>query len=134
MIKKTVALTLVLILCLSAVLCGCAPRYDTSPDKFEGIRWIAYDYSFCIDPADECRGYYKFGDTKYNIQVSFKSSWLQTIDTDTGKELFNGDWLFEKNDDGQERLYIYNIRFNTNDYEALKTNYAEFVTLKQEKI
>lgn len=135
MMRKTVAIALVLILCLSAVFCGCAPRYDTSPDKVEGIRWITYDYSFCINPADDCKGYYKFGDTKYNIQVKFESSRFTAVDTDkSDTELFNGDWTYEKDNSGKEQLYLYNIRFNKDDYEELEKDYAEFVTLKQEEI
>lgn len=135
MMKKTIAIALVFVLCLGAVLCGCSPKFDTPPDKYEGIRWITYDYSFCINPADECKGYYKFGDTKYNIQAVFDNTRLSVIDTDNAdNELFYADWMFEKNDEGEDQLYIYNIAFNKDDYEAFENNYAEFVTLKQEKI
>ena len=135
MMKKSIAMALAVILCLSVVLCGCAKKFDKSPDQFEGIRWITYDYSFCINPADDCKGFYKFGDTKYNIQVKFESSRFAAVDTDKGDtELFNGDWTYEKDNSGKEQLYLYNIRFNKDDYEAFEKNYAEFVTLKQEEI
>ena len=124
MIKKSIALAVALILCLSAVMCGCTPRYDTRPDKVEGVRWITYDYSFCINPADDCKGYYKIGDKKYNIQAKFESNWLTVTDTDTDK----------KNDNGNEELYIYSIKFNKDDYEELENYLAEYVTLKQEKV
>lgn len=135
MMKKSIAMALAVILCLSVVLCGCAKKFDKSPDQFEGIRWITYDYSFCINPADDCKGFYKFGDTKYNIQVKFESSRFAAVDTDKGDtELFNGDWTYEKDNSGKEQLYLYNIRFNKDNYEAFEKNYAEFVTLKQEEI
>lgn len=134
MMKKSIALAVVLILCLSAVMCGCAPRYDTRPDKVEDARWITYDYSFCIDPTDDCKGYYKIGDKKYNIQAKFEDNWLTVTDTDTDKELFNADWMYEKNDNGNEELYIYNIKFNKDDYEELENHLAEYVNLKKEKI
>ena len=134
MTKRIVALAVALILCLSAVMCGCAPRYETRPDEVEGIRWITYDYSFCINPADDCKGYYKLGDKKYNIQAEFEDNWLTVTDTDSGKEFFTGDWMYEKNDNGNEELYIYNIRFNKDDFDELENHFAEFVTLKQEKI
>lgn len=133
--KKSVAVALAAILLIAALLCGCSPRVDKTPAEFEDIRWISYDYSFCIKPAEDCAGYYRFNDTKYNIKVSFESSRLKAVDTDNSdKELFSADWLYETNDSGNQTLYIYNIAFNTADYEAFKTNYAEFVTLKQEKI
>ena len=135
MMKKSIAMALAVILCLSVVLCGCAKKFDKSPDQFEGIRWITYDYSFSINPADDCKGFYKFGDTKYNIQVKFESSRFTAVDTDKSEaELFNGDWTYEKDNSGKEQLYLYNIKFNKDDYEAFEKNYAEFVTLKQEEI
>lgn len=134
MTKRIVALAVALILCLSAVMCGCSPRYETRPDNVEGVRWITYDYSFCINPADDCKGYYKLGDKKYNIQATFENNWITVVDTDSKKEFFTGDWMYEKNDNGNEELYIYNIRFNKDDFEELENHFAEFVTLKQEKI
>ena len=133
--KKIIALLLALSLCAGILLCGCTPKAEKTPDKYEKIRWISYDYSFCINPSDDCKGYYKFGDKKYNIQVTFESTRVTAVDTDnSGKELFNGDWMYEKNDDGEDTLFIHNISFNTKDYSDLKTNYAEFVTLRQEKL
>ena len=135
MMKKSIAMALAVILCLSVVLCGCAKKFDKSPNQFEGIRWITYDYSFSINPVDDCKGFYKFDDTKYNIQVKFESSRFTAVDTDKSEaELFNGDWTYEKDSSGKEQLYLYNIKFNKDDYEAFEKNYAEFVTLKQEEI
>lgn len=135
MMKKSIALAIALILCLSAVMCGCTPRYDTSPDMVEGVRWITYDYSFCINPADDCTGYYKYSEKKYNIRADFETNWLTVVDIGNGDtELFTGDWMYEKDTNGKDQLYIYNIRFNKDDYEELENNYAEFVTLKQEEI
>lgn len=132
--KKTGALALAVIMLIGAVMCGCSPRYEKSPDRYEGIRWITYDYSFCINPADDCAGYYKFNDKKYNIKVTFESSRLTAVDTDNGDaELFNGDWMYEGEDEN-ERLYIYNISFNKEDYEEFENNFAEFASLKQEEI
>lgn len=133
--KRMVALAIALLLCISALFSGCAPSYSQTPDQYKEIRWIAYDYSFCINPADDCTGYYTFNDQKYNIKVSFESSRLTAVDTgNNDAELFTADWLYEKNDNDTELLYIYNMSFNTKDYEDFKTNYAEFITLKQEKL
>ena len=133
--KKTVALALALLLCVGAMFSGCTPSYSKSPDQYKEIRWISYDYSFCIKPADDCTGYYTFDGKKYNIKVNFDASHLTAVDTDNNNtELFNADWKYEDNENGDELLYIYNIAFNTKDYEALKTDYAEFVNLKQEKL
>ena len=135
MMKKSIALAIALILCLSAVMCGCTPRYDTSPDMVEGIRWITYDYSFCIKPAEDCTGFYKYNDKKYDIKVTFEGSRLTAVDTgNSNKELFNADWIYENSDTGKQLLYIYNIKFNKDDYEEFKSNFAEYVNLKQEKL
>lgn len=133
--KKTVALALAVILCVGAVLCGCAPRYDKSPNQYEGIRWISYDYSFSFTPDDDCKGYYKYGDTKYNIQLTFESARFTAVDVDKGDtELFHGEWNYEKNVNGDDNLYLYNISFNKDDYEEFESNFAEFVSLKQESL
>lgn len=131
--RRTMAFAAAVAVCICALICGCTPKVDKSPDQYEGIRWISYDYSFCIQPENNCEGYYRFGDKKYNIRVTFDSFRLTAADTDNSdRELFSGDWMYEKNEDGIETLYIYNIDFNKEDYEEFKTNYAEFVTLKQE--
>ena len=133
--KKSVALILAFLLCVGAFLGGCTPKADTMPNEFEGIRWISYDYSFCINPADDCNGFYRFNDKTYHIKVTFDGAHLSAADTDNqNTELFYADWMYEKNDNGKETLYVHNINFNTAAYEELKTNYAEFVTLKQEEI
>lgn len=133
--KKTIAVFVAALICLSAVLCGCSPQYDKSPDQYNDIRWITYDYSFCINPKDGCKGYYNFKDKKYNIKVTFDSSRLTAVDTDNSNtELFNADWSYETNDAGKQTLYVYNISFNKKDYEEFENNLAEYVTLKQEKI
>ena len=94
--------------------------------------WYFAGYGY---PADDCTGYYKYGDKKYNIRADFETNWLTVVDTGNGDtELFTGDWMYEKDTNGKDQLYIYNIRFNKDDYEELENNYAEFVTLKQEEI
>ena len=133
--KKAVALAVVVVLCVCAAFSGCTPTYDKTPDQYSKIRWIAYDYSFCINPADGCKGYYKFNDKKYNIKVSFDASRLTAVDLDNkNTELFTADWLYEKNENDNTMLYVYNMMFNIKAYKEFKTDYAEFATLKQEKI
>lgn len=133
--KKAIALTIVAMLCVCAVLSGCTPSYDKTPDKYKKIRWITYDYSFCINPTDDCKGFYKFNDKKYSIKATFESSRLTAVDTDNkDTELFTADWMYETNDSGNQTLYIYNIMFNTKDYKELETNYSEHATLKMEKV
>lgn len=128
--KRIVCISIALILVLSAALTGCKPTYNKSPDQYSKVRWYAPDYSFRFTTSDDCKGTYKFGDNKYNIQVKFDGSFVYVTDTDKNKELFNADWTYE--DD--ERLYIYNITYNTKDYKELKDNYAEYVTMSKEKV
>lgn len=128
--KRIICILIALLIAVSVIFAGCTPVYDKTPDKYSKVRWYAPDYSFRFATSDGCKGTYKFGDTKYNVQVKFDGSFVTVTDTDKKKELFNGDWSYE---DG-ERLYIYNISFNTKDYKELKKNYAEFVTLSKEKV
>ena len=133
--KKTVAFALAVILCIGVFLGGCAPRVDKTPDQYKDIRWISYDYSFCIKPAESCTGYYKYNDKKYNIIVTFENSRLTAADRDNGNaELFSAEWMYEKDSNGAELLYIYDITFNKKDYPELENNFAEYVNLKQEKL
>ena len=133
--KLIAALLLAVVLSVCSVLCGCSPQFDKSPAEYEGIRWISYDYSFCFDPADDCKGYYRFDETVYNIKVDFDSSRLTVFDVDNANtELFTGDWTYETSPSGSENLFVHSIVFNKKDYEAFRTNYAEFVSLKQEKV
>lgn len=133
--KKVIALAMAAVICVGVLLSGCTPMYDKSPDQYSKIRWITYDYSFKILPSDGCKGTYKFNDKTYNIKAEFESSRVKVVDTDNkNTELFNGDWTYEKNSDGAEQLYIYNISFNTKAYKELDTDYAEHVTLKQEML
>ncbi len=128
--KKTVSIAVTALVFVCVILSGCTGTYDKSPDQIKKARWVTPDYSFIINPTDDCKGSYKFGDTKYNIKVEFKNSNLTVFDTDNkNTELFSADWMYEDKD-----LYIYNISFNTKDYKDFKTNYSEFVTLKKEKI
>ncbi len=132
--KKTVAMLFVAVLCITALACGCSPGYDKSPAEYKNIRWISYDYSFCIKPDDDCKGFYTFNDKKYNIKVTFDGSTLTATDTDKNKELFNADWMYEKGANDKETLYIHNIAFNKSDYKEMENNLAEYVTLKQDKV
>ena len=128
--KRIICVSLALVMLAGLLLSGCAPAYDKSPDKFEGVKWVTPDYSFRFNPSDDCKGNYTYNETKYMIQVKFDGSRFTVTDTGANKELFNGDWLYE---DG-EHLYVYNIAYNTADYEEFKTNYSEFYRLNQEKL
>ena len=128
--KKTVSMAVTALIFVCLILSGCTGTYDKSPDQIKKARWATPDYSFIINPTDDCKGTYKFDGKKYNIKVEFKNSNLTAFDTDNkNTELFNADWMYEDKD-----LYIYNISFNTKEYKNFKTNYSEFVTLKKEKI
>lgn len=128
--KKIICLAVALVAALGVILTGCAPAYDKSPDQFSKIRWVAPDYSFRFNPSDDCKGNYNFNDKRYNIKVEFHNSSLSVKDTDQNKELFFADWKYEDGD----KLFVYNITFNTKDYKDFETNYAEFVRLHQEKL
>ena len=133
--KRIIALAIAAVLCIGVVFAGCAPSFSKSPNEYDDIRWISYDYSFCIRPAEDCTGFYKYNDKKYDIKVSFEGSRLTAVDTgNSNKELFNADWIYENSDTGKQLLYIYNIKFNKDDYEEFKSNFAEYVNLKQEKL
>ncbi|MCH5303383.1 MAG: hypothetical protein J1E41_00845 [Ruminococcus sp.] len=128
--KKTACMVIAVIMLVCIVFSGCTGSYDKSPDQYDKIRWAAPDYSFIINPTDDCKGTYKFDDTKYNIKVEFDTVTLTAYDTDKKDTvLFKADWMYEDDD-----LYIYNIVFNTTEYKNFEDNFAEFVTLKQEKI
>lgn len=133
--KKTIAIVLAVVLCAGMLLAGCAPRYETAPNEQKDVRWISYDYSFCINPADDGKGYYTFNDKRYNIQVSFDGAMMKAVDTDNSNtELFSGDWMYETTDGKNELLYLYNLSFNKKDYPEMENNFSEFVNLKKEKI
>lgn len=128
--KRLICLAVALVVAVGVVFSGCTPVYDKSPDQYSKIKWVSPDYSFRFNPSDDCKGNYNYKDTKYNIKVEFQNSALTVTDTDKNKQLFFADWTYE---DG-EKLYIYNITFNTKDYKELEDNYAEFVRLHQEKL
>lgn len=128
--KRLICLAVALVVAVGVVFSGCTSVYDKSPDQYSKIKWVSPDYSFRFNPSDDCKGNYNYKDTKYNIKVEFQNSALTVTDTDKNKQLFFADWTYE---DG-EKLYIYNITFNTKDYKELEDNYAEFVRLHQEKL
>ena len=130
--KKVLSLAVIAVLCVSMLLTACTGTYDKRPDEYTKIRWAAPDYSFTIYPDKDCTGTYKFNNKIYNIKVEFEGAASLTVrDTDNNNErLFVADWMYN---DG-EKLYIYNIQFNTKDYKAFKENYAEYVTLGKEKV
>ncbi len=128
--KRILCFTAAVLIAVSVLFAGCSPAYDKSPDQFTKIRWSAPDYSFIINPSDGCKGTYKFNDTKYNIKAEFDGSHIIVQDTDKNKELFFGEWMY----DDEDRLYVYNLSFNTDDYKDLKSNFAEFVTLNREPL
>jgi hypothetical protein len=116
---------------LIAMFTGCSPSYNKTPDKYKNMRWIAPDYSFMINPTDNCKGYYKYNDKKYNIRAIFENTYISIVDTDNkDTEMFFANWSYDKD----EHLYIYNISFRADNYKELKDNFAEFVTLNQEAL
>jgi hypothetical protein len=128
--KRILCVSIAILIVVSLLCAGCTPIYDKSPDQYGKVRWYVPDYSFRFTTSDNCKGTYKFGDTKYNIQVKFDGAFVTVTDTDKNKEIFNGDWTYEK----EERLYIYNISYNTKDYKEFEKNFAEFYTLNKEKV
>lgn len=128
--KRIICITIAFLLVLGTVLAGCAPRYDKTPAEYEGVKWVTPDYSFRFNPTDDCKGNYTYNGTKYNIRVEFANSMFTVTDTDKDQELFNGDWAYEDGD----HLFVYNISYNTDDYEELENDYSEFYRLNQEKI
>ena len=91
MMKKSIALAIALILCLSAVLCGCTPRYDTSPDMVEGVRWITYDYSFFCSVC----GYFKVVTPKISCTVSTISRVRISFHLSVEFFVFDGQFVFK---------------------------------------
>lgn len=128
--KRLICIAVAAVL-IVGVLASCTGTYDKSPDEYTKIRWAAPDYSFTIYPDKDCTGTYKFDNKIYNIKVEFEGAASLTVrDMDNKNErLFVADWMYQ---DGN--LYIYNIQFNTKSYKAFKENYAEYVTLKKEKV
>lgn len=127
--KRIIPVVIAALLLISVMFCGCAPAFDKSPDEYKDIKWVTNDYSFRINPSDDCKGNYNFQDTKYNIQAEFDGSHISVKDTDKNKELFYGEWIY----DG-DHLYIHGISYNTSDYKEFEDNYSEFYSLHQEKI
>ena len=128
--KKVICAAAAVLLTLCVVLGGCAPAYDKAPNEYEGVKWVTPDYSFRFNPSDDCKGNYNYKDTKYNIMVEFENSRFTVTDTDKDQELFYGDWKYE---DGDYR-FMYNIVYNTADYEDFESNFSEFYRLNQEAI
>lgn len=128
--KKLICGLITALILTGVLLGGCAPAYDKSPDKYEGIKWVTNDYSFRFNPSDDCKGDYNYQGTKYNIRVEFDGSHVSVKDADKDKELFYGDWMYED----ETHLYIHGIKYNTDDYKELKSDYSEFYTLHQEKL
>ena len=128
--KKLVCIALAAIFALSLMLVGCTPASKKSPAEYEGVKWVTPDYSFRFNPEDECKGNYNYNDKKYNIKVEFSGTKISVKDTDTDKELFDGEWMYE---DGNH-LYIHSVKYNTEDYEEMKKNYSEFFRLHQESL
>lgn len=127
--KKLICFAIAVVMAVAS-LTGCAGTYDKSPDQYSKIRWYAPDYSFIIKPDEDCTGVYKFDGKTYNIKAVFDGTIVSIVDTSNkNKELFNAQWKYED----ENKLYIYNILFNTKDYDEFHKNYAEFVRLNQEK-
>lgn len=128
--KKILAIAVCVLTCLSAFLTGCAPNNNKSPDQNKKIRWETPDYSFIINPADDCKGVYRFNGVKYNIKANFDGDDLSVVDTSkSNTELFYAKWTYDGDD-----LYIYDITFNKEKYKDFKENYSEYVKLQKGKI
>ncbi len=129
--KKLLCVMLIVVTCMSMLLVGCVQNTGSKPDSFKGIRWTSSDYSFRFTPQDDCKGTYKFNNKKYNIKLVFAPNNVIVYDVDKNNvQLFDADWKYEKG----EKLYIYNVSFNTEAYKELKDNYLEFIMLHKEKI
>ena len=128
--KKLICIALAMMFALSLMLVGCTPASKKSPAEYEGVKWVTPDYSFRFNPEDECKGNYNYNDKKYNIKVEFSGTKISVKDTDTDKELFDGEWMYEDGD----YLYIHSIKFNTSDYEEFEKSFHAFYRLHQEKL
>lgn len=129
--KKSICAMLIAVTCFSMLLVGCVNNGGAKPDSYKGITWTSSDYSFRFTPDDDCKGIYKYNEKKYNIQAVFSANTLVVVDVDKNDtQLFDADWKYED----EEKLYIYNISFNTDAYKEMKNNLLEFITLHQEKI
>ena len=130
--KKTLSCLLILLTLAGVLLSGCTVMYDKAPNEYTEIRWEAYDYSFYFTPSKDCKGKLTLDEKSYEVQVVVEGSHLKALDTGKNNaELFNAEWMYE---DGDARLYVYNIMYNTTDYKELKNCRIEFIALKQGKI
>lgn len=128
--KKLICLLIAFLLVIGTVLCGCSPAFDKTPAEYEDVKWVTPDYSFRFNTADDCKGNYNFSDKKYSIQVEFDNTRIIVNDIDKGEELFSGLWSYEDKD----YLFVYDIQYNTSEYEEFENNYSEFYRLHQEKL
>lgn len=129
--KRIICLISCVILCLGAFV-GCTKVGDTdkSPNEIDNIKWTTYDYSFSFKTNEDCKGVYTFENTEYDVKVSFESEYVTVTDNSNNKVLWEGQWQYQEDN----KLYIYNVSYNTKDYKDFETNFMEFYTLKMEKI
>lgn len=129
--KRIICAVVIAATCLTLLFTGCVNNTGDKPDSFKGITWTSSDYSFRFTPQDDCKGTYKFNGKKYNIKLVFSPKMVIAYDTDKHNiQLFDSDWKYEDGD----KLYLYNISFNTKAYKEMKDNFLEFIMLHKEKI
>ena len=129
--KKLICALVCAAVALSMMLSSCTGTYEKSPAEFNKITWIAPDYSLRFTPDDDCKGKYTFDGESYEIRLVFDSTRVTAYDAaDEEKIFFYADWKYEDGD----YLYLYNIDFNTDEYEPLADNFVEFLRLHQQKI
>lgn len=128
--KRLLCIALAAVIIVGTMLAGCTPLYDKRPDDYSGIRWITPDYSFRIEPENDCKGKYYYNDKGYEIQAEFATNMVRVICTSDGnKQLFTANWMYE-----DDNLYIYDISYNTADFKELEDNHNEFYTLRPEEL
>ncbi len=129
--KRIICFISCVILCLGT-FAGCTKGSgtDKAPNEMKKTKWTTYDYNFSFNTNEDCKGIYVFDKTNYDVKVSFDSDYITVTDNSNKKVLWEGQWTYQENN----KLYIYNVSYNTKDYKDFETNYMEFYTLKQEKI
>ncbi len=128
--KKLICILVSALAVVSVVLTGCTGTYDKTPDQFSKITWTTSDYSLRFAPDNDCKGRYTFDGKPYDIRLEFGPTRVTAYDADDAdKVFFQASWTYEEED----YLYIYDIKFNTNDYKLLKENFVEFLRLYQDK-
>lgn len=122
-------IAVVMTLCLFT---GCTKIGNTekAPSEIKNTKWVTYDCKFSFKTNDNCKGFFAFDKTEFDVAVSFDNDYVTVTDINKDKVLWDGQWKYEEDN----KVYIYNVSYNTKDYPELETDYMEFYTLKMEKI